>query len=44
VTYFSVIHSAGRPINNSDENTPSKAHTAQGCYDTVHEVVTHLIQ
>ena len=44
VTYFVVIHNAARSINNSDENTPSKAHNTQGCYDTVHEVFTHLIQ
>jgi hypothetical protein len=44
VTYFDVIHSAARPINNSDENTPSNAHNTQGRYDTVQEVFTHLIQ
>jgi hypothetical protein len=44
VTYFDVIHSAARPINNGDENTPSKAHNTQGSYDTVHEVFAHPIQ
>jgi len=44
VTYFDVIRSAARPINNRDGNTPSKVHNTQGSYDTVHEVFTHLIQ
>lgn len=44
VTYFDVIHSAARPINNRDENTPTKAHNTQGSYDTVQEVFTHYIQ
>jgi len=38
VTYFDVIHSAASPINNRDENTPSKAHNTQGSYGTLREV------
>jgi hypothetical protein len=44
LTYYDVIHTAAGPINNGNENTPTKAYNTQDSYDTVHEVFTHLIQ